>query len=232
MKWLYWKEWRQNRVVIISLAVLLIVPYVFGLIGIAIEMRRPHPNASFAREILMGAAMYSLAISQLALALIGGNAIAGERSDRSAEFQAYLPISRRKILGSKLLMVLTVFAIIWVINPIVIWCLRRPDSPMAMERDVLWMAFCAAIVGLLFFGVAWLFSSFLTSPTFSVAAGIMAPLILAGLLAYISFSFIEKQLGGPMSEAVFVIGYHGLSVVVALVSFGIGCWLYLRRVEP
>jgi hypothetical protein len=232
MKWLYWKEWRQNRVVIISLAVLLIVPYVFGLLGIAIEMHRPHPDPGFARQVLLGTCLYSFALSQLALALIGGNAIAGERSDRSAEFQAYMPLSRKKILGGKVLMALTVFAIVWIINPIVVACLRHPDMPNGIDKDAPWIVLGCGFAGLLFFGVAWLFSSFMTSSTYSAAAGIVAPIILGGLLAYINYLFLEKQLGGGMAEAVFVIGYFSLGVLIAIVSFGLGCWLYLRRVEP
>ena len=45
-------------------------------------------------------------ISQLSIALIGGNAISGERVDRSAEFLYSLPIARRKLLASKLLFAL------------------------------------------------------------------------------------------------------------------------------
>lgn len=232
MKWLYWKEWRQNRVVIIALAVLLVVPYVFSFIGIGIEMHREHYSSVIARQYLINAAMYSLGICQLALALIGGNAIAGERSDRSAEFQAYLPLSRRKILGSKLLMVLTVFGIIWLVNPTVICFLRPWNLQMRGYQDGFWIALNLAVTGLLLFGIAWLFSSFLTSPTFSVAAGIVAPLILGGLLAYITHLFIQERFGAPVAEAFMALSYLSLSVLTAIVSFGLGCWLYLRRVEP
>lgn len=231
MKWLYWKEWRQNRVVIISLAVLLIVPYVFGFIGIVIETRQPIREADFARGMLIGSAVYSLAISQLALALIGGNAIAGERSDRSAEFQAYMPLSRKKILGGKLLMALTVFAIVWIVNPIVIACLRRPNMPNGIDTDAPLVVLLCAIAGLLFFGVAWLFSSFIASPTYSAAAGIVAPMILGGLYAFVMALLSENGVSHD-TQAITAITFLVLSVLIAIAGFLVGNWLYLRRVEP
>jgi ABC-type transport system involved in multi-copper enzyme maturation permease subunit len=231
MKWLYWKEWRQNRVVIIALAVLLVVPYVLGFLGIAIEMRGPNRDANFARQVLLGTCLYSFALSQLALALFGGNAVAGERFDRSAEFQAYLPLSRKKILGGKLLMALTVFAIVWIINPIVIACLRRPDMPNGIDKDAPWIVLFCGIAGLLFFGISWLFSSFMTSPTYSAAAGIVSPLILSGIYAYVMTLLSENRVS-HYAEAVTAITFLVLSVLIAIGGFLVGNWLYLRRVEP
>ncbi len=31
MNWLFWKEYRQNRVIVIALLVMLVVPHLFGL---------------------------------------------------------------------------------------------------------------------------------------------------------------------------------------------------------
>ncbi len=43
----------------------------------------------------------------------GANAIARERADRSAEFLAYLPISRVRILASKAALPLAVVSVVW-----------------------------------------------------------------------------------------------------------------------
>ena len=115
------------------------------------------------------ASVYSIGIAQLAVALIGGNAIAGERVDRSAEFQAYMPIPRRKILSAKLLLAMAMVAVIWLPNAAVLWgtldalmrrgqCSqprgRRPHLPNCL-RGVWQHCRC----GLTFFCVGWLFSS-------------------------------------------------------------------------
>ena len=57
--------------------------------------------------------MYSLALSQLTVALLGGNAIAGEAADCSAEFIAYLPLSRPRLLAGKLSLAFSAAVSIW-----------------------------------------------------------------------------------------------------------------------
>ena len=85
MKWLLWREYRLNRWILITGAVLLLLPYLITLIVLC----WPNAISTGANHIvdsLIVAAFYSLGISQLTVALLGGNAIAGERADRSAEF--------------------------------------------------------------------------------------------------------------------------------------------------
>ena len=72
--------------------------------------------------------IYSLIISQLAIALIGGNAIAGERADRSAEFLCSLPITRKRILASKLLISLAIILVIWLTDTMLLMYLRNGDG--------------------------------------------------------------------------------------------------------
>ena len=118
MKWLIWKEYRVQRLVLIVGAVLLVLPYamVLGLFRFA-------PVRGSLADWCMGllvAAAYSVGISQLTMALLGGNAIAGERADRSAEFVAYLPLTRARILAAKLTVVLLGVAAIWVPNLLIL----------------------------------------------------------------------------------------------------------------
>jgi ABC-type transport system involved in multi-copper enzyme maturation permease subunit len=233
MSWLFWKEYRQNLVVVVTLLVLLVVPYFFGVLGLAYDWHK-YSWEGFVRnlpETLCGASLYSLGLSQVALALIGGNAIAGERADRSAEFQVYLPLSRAKILAGKLLLVLAIALVIWAINPLIAWStyssLRErvpiPDMPSFMTNT--------AVTGLVFFCAAWFFSQFLRSPTFSVAAGLVTPVIIITVLSY-SLYLILGEHPDPTAKVILEDCYICVSVAVALLSFGFGTWLYLRRVEP
>jgi ABC-type transport system involved in multi-copper enzyme maturation permease subunit len=233
MNWLFWKEYRQNRVVVITLLLTLIVPHAFGLYAIIYDWHR-NSWQSLPRwqETLCGASIYSLGLSQLALALIGGNAIAGERADRSAEFQAYLPLSREKILAGKLLLVLAIVAVIWSINPLIVWSTMsswggRPPIP-SMSTFMI----NTAITGLVFFCAAWFFSQFLRSPTFSFAAGLATPAVIISLMAYGAYLILDKHESDKVVESMLQTGYVCVSLAVAVFSFGIGTWLYLRRVEP
>jgi ABC-type transport system involved in multi-copper enzyme maturation permease subunit len=236
MNWLFWKEYRQNRVIVIALLVMLIVPHLFGLFLMWAETHGQHAKdmAVVWRPILFGASLYSLGITQVALALIGGNAISGERADRSAEFQAYLPITRKKILAGKLLMALAIAAVIWLTNPPIAWSLL--DSLVDVRRgsydDFALIIFCnMAITGLVFFCVAWLFSSILSSPTFSTIAGLITPLIIWSLILYVNY-LIQGDRWEPPTGKILQIAYGSLCLSVALPCFGLGTWLYLRRVEP
>jgi ABC-type transport system involved in multi-copper enzyme maturation permease subunit len=232
MNWLFWKEYRQNRVIVIALLVMLVVPHLFGLYAMWYEWRYC-PWQKFLqewRQILVVASLYSLGISQAAIALIGGNAIAGERADRSAEFQAYLPLTRKKILAGKLLLVLAIAAAIWLTNPLIIVWTTLPSANREIgDVDALMMN--VAITGLVFFCMAWFFSAILRSPTFSVAAGLVAPVIVWSLIMYGNY-LVQGDHWKPETELVLQTCYVCISLAVALPSFGFGTWLYLRRVEP
>ena len=99
MNWLLWREYRLNRPILIVGAFLLLLPHVIVAIllwrGVQIPAEnQPHP--------FCGTAFYSIAISQLTVLILGANAIAGERADRSAEYMVYLPVSRSRRLLAKL----------------------------------------------------------------------------------------------------------------------------------
>jgi hypothetical protein len=94
-----------------------------------------------------------------------------------------LPLTRRKILAGKLLLVLAIAAVIWLINPLIVWrTLASADRALRDTSAVPCVMINAAITGLLFFCVAWFFSTILTSSTFSVAAGLVAPLIIWSIM--------------------------------------------------
>jgi ABC-type transport system involved in multi-copper enzyme maturation permease subunit len=240
MNWLFWKEYRQNRAIVIALLVMLAVPHLFGLYAMWYQWHEWRLTGfswqtllEAWESILIVASLCSLGISQVALAFIGGNAIAGERADRSAEFQAYLPLTRKKILVGKLLLALLIAAAIWLINPVIVWgALASSNQGMPSPPVVPLFMIHIAITGLVFFCVAWFFSTILRSPTFSVVAGLVTPLIIWSLVLYGNYLIQGDDHWKPGTESVLQICEVCISFAVALSGFGFGTWLYLRRVEP
>ena len=238
MKWLLWREHRLNRLVLVAGAVLLLLPYAIALgvvwwasdplaIGPPRAIGAPSPpNACVA---FGGAAIYSIILSVLTLTFLGGNAIAGERADRSTEFLAYLPVSRLRRLAAKLVLTLSTAVSIWGANLLVLvilvstaseWAQGRPDNSLIMLGFV-------AVTSLLSFSVAWLVSSLQSSPTFAVCSGLIAPwLLVIGLQG--AASIYDPLYFGP----IVAVGYAVACPALAVVCFSIGTWYYLRRVEP
>jgi len=228
MTWLLWKEYRNNLLIVYVTLFLLLVPYLIAVF--AMWKWGFHETGGW--EFCLGtASIYSLDFSQLAMALIGGNVIAGERLDRSAEFQAYLPIPRSKILWAKLMLALAIAAVVWLPNVSIMWSMvddvyRRIDNGYPL--NITMMTFIA-ITGFTFFCVAWFFSSIIKSPTIAVCAGLITPLIMIGSISFIA-NLLANRGVDPLLFAKF--WYLSICIFLSLICFAIGTWHYLRRVEP
>jgi len=246
MRWLLWKDYRHNRLIVLTALVLLLGPHLIGL-GILcggrwVKMGTHNGQAVYwtpnGKDVIGGATVYSFVISQLAVALIGGNAIAGERVDRSAEFLYSLPIQRRKLLASKLLLALAIVATIWLFNALVIFGIilyETGGGPIPLPDHVNWdfvlVMANGAITALMFFCVAWFFSSFVASPTLAVCAGLISPALVASGIA--STDLLLKMSGlNELSGLEMALWYLFLCLTIALACFAVGTWHYLRRVEP
>ncbi len=180
-------------------------------------------------ECFMGSSFYSLGLLQLAFALLGGNSIAGERIDRSAQFLAYLPVSRGRILASKLLVALAAVPLVWLPNLVVLaiaWAFA--PAHFTSDVDLLSVLGTIAVTGLTFFCVAWLFSCLLESPTFSVCAGLIVPLLVMTGIFWVLYLLDVR----PEESAVVLGWYWGLCLAISVASFSAGTLYYLRRVEP
>jgi len=223
MKWLLWKDYRQNRLVVFAGLFFLLAPYAIGLWdGRAMIYERARAPEGRLIEIFAIASVWSLAISQVTFALIGGNAIAGERVDRSAEFLYAMPITRRKLLASKIVVALAIAAVPWLIDAPVFWYLANVGALARGRLEVGEIFAVIATTGLIFFSVAWVFSSFIASPTLAVCGGLVTPLI----------PIVPEQLGLPVPFPATRLWYCTICLTLALVCFGVGTWHYLRRVEP
>jgi ABC-type transport system involved in multi-copper enzyme maturation permease subunit len=243
MTWLVWKEYRQNRLIVWAMLFFLILPYLAWPVMAFVVWRwnlpldRPGPRWLF----WFGETTYvSFCISQLAMALIGGNAIAGERIDRSEQFQACLPIPRVRILTAKLLLALLMFAVIWVpFLPFMggLWF----GQPKLHLREIQAIA-NVALTGLTFFCVAWFFSSLLGSSAVAVCAGVVTPFLAwtLPLLAMWAQGFeryaarnVDSGAGYiPLSQSLLVFWAYAICLTLCPVCFALGTWLYLRRAEP
>jgi ABC-type transport system involved in multi-copper enzyme maturation permease subunit len=225
LTWLVWKEYRQNRLIVFVTLFLLAVPYLIGLYVLWRWGIRVRNDERPWKVYLTGVSMYSIGLSQLAMALIGGNVIAGERVDRSAEFQGYLPIRRRKNFVGKMLLAILLAAAVWLPNTLVLW--RASDwlgpSDQATFREIFANI---AIVGLTFFCVAWFFSASIRSPTIAVCAGLATPLLVVGSIIFIAY--LREISETPLVE----FWFPAICLTLSPICFALGTWLYLRRVEP
>lgn len=232
MKWLLWREYRLNRLILISGLAVSLMPYVTGVINLTWWVPYGWQTPEQIAVVFTMSAFYSVVFCQLTMALLGGNAIAGERADRSAEFIAYLPLSRSRRLASKLVLSLATIFLFWSINLGVI--LLPPTffpevAPLFLgPADTIYGY--VAITGLTFFGVGWLISSLQSSPTFAICGGLISPLVIFTCLQ--GAAWAGGSLAGPSYEPLVGAGYAVTCSVVAVACFSIGTWYYLRRVEP
>jgi ABC-type transport system involved in multi-copper enzyme maturation permease subunit len=224
MTWLLWKDYRLNRLIVIVGLMLFVVPHAVALAA-AWRLYVVQGISRFSANLLFSSA-YSAILSQLTVALLGGHAIACERVDRSAEFLAYLPVSRARILASKLIFALPIVAVVWVPN-LLIYKLAAAELPTWRGTEAMWSGLgYAAITGATFFGVGWLLSSMLESPTFAVCGGLIAPLVVV-----IGLQFLGYALDYPLEEFI-KLWYPRVCLTLAAACFVAGTWHYLRRVEP
>jgi ABC-type transport system involved in multi-copper enzyme maturation permease subunit len=236
MKWLLWKDYRHNRLIVFTALTLLLAPYLIALVTMCVasciqsithDVELLHWLPRWYEAIAV-AAIYSLSISQLSMALIGGNAISGERVDRSSQFLYSLPITRRRLLISKLLLALIVAAVVWLASLAVFLLLLAvaPASklPENAYTQALTSAAYIATTGLTFFCVAWCLSSFVAHPAFDVCGAVIIPLAVFSGFAIVSDVLTHSRMVGEC--------YLIASFVLSAVCFAVGAWHYLRRIEP
>jgi ABC-type transport system involved in multi-copper enzyme maturation permease subunit len=236
MNWLLWKDYRHNRLIVFTALTLLLAPYLIAVVMMCVasclqavthnvEMLNWRPQW---HEAIAVAAIYSLSISQLSMALIGGNAISGERVDRSSQFLYSLPITRRRLLASKLLLALIVAAVVWLVSLAVFLLLLAVAPATKLPEDAFTQALTSAAyiatTGLTFFCVAWCLSSFVAHPAFDMCGGVLVPLAVSSGFAVVCDMRTQRELIGNC--------YLITCLVLSAVCFGIGAWHYLRRIEP
>jgi ABC-type transport system involved in multi-copper enzyme maturation permease subunit len=229
MKWLLWREYRLNFQLLIAGAALLVLPYLFTL-GVFLWPTAKQASGSQIAEGFAVAAVVSYALSQITIALLGGHIFAGERGDRSAEFMAYVPVSKNRRLLSKLSLTTIVTALVWSINLLVLWSLHNL-VPWQTKPSVLFDAKTVALTGLMMFCVAYFISALQSSPSFAACGGLATPLIIMIGLS-IAYELAYEEWNSQARNRFMDNGYSSISLALSAVCFTLGTWYYLKRLEP
>lgn len=231
LKALLWKDLRVNRLPLVMATALMLAPY--GVV-IAAVMQMPlwkEATAASAWAVILSTGCYfSVMCSQASLAMLSGHLIAVERSDRSLEFIAYLPPSRRQLLSSKALVLFGTAAVIWGAS----LALRELAGVLAGPAVASARALTAnmaslwslAAVGALAMGAGWCASCGLSGTGGAVAMAFFAPMILVGLLQSLGYAA-----GWPDAFSLGAV-YRSACWWLGGALFAIGTGYFLNRVEP
>ncbi len=233
MKSLLWKDCRLNALVLALGVATWLGPYLVGVLWLCFG-NVPWRVAARLRWAFMlePALTISLEATILPLLLLGANAIARERSDRSAEFLAYLPPSRARIIASKAAVALAFMALVWATNLLVAFALLPALTSSDAMNFEMTRTLCGAVVAtsVLVFGTAWLGSSTVDTPLTAVGFSMAITLLVA-----VGIQASNYYLGWPADGSGNAIGLYWTASTMAIVGlscFVAGTWLYLRRVEP
>jgi ABC-type transport system involved in multi-copper enzyme maturation permease subunit len=220
---LIWKDIRANRFFLLLAAALLVATY--GMAGVLSAMdvsiaAQPLGRRLFA--IVGGGSLLAYAVGQLALAVLAGNLIAGERTDRSAEFLAYLPASRGIVLWAKALVLAGTAAALLVI-PLAAAGLAALLGANLSEDGLGKAAMTVVSIAAFGFcpaGVGWLASCCLQSNAAAILFAILVPLAVAIL--------VMSTTRGEASSALWV----AVNLALGSAGFLFGTRHYLQRTEP
>jgi ABC-type Na+ efflux pump permease subunit len=227
---LIWKDIYLCRLPIIAGIVILLAP--FGLAAAAV-MNMPlwtEATQGSAWAVLIATGCHlSIMCSQVTLAMVSGSIIAVERSDRSAEFLSYLPVSRLKILTSKIIVLAGIAVVVWGANLNLgvmanqlagdTLAAQAITSQLPLQRNLAAIEFAAI-------GAGWFGSSMSTNTGPAVAMAFAAPLAIQGTIVTAHYS-----LGWP-DEFSFSRVYFATCWFVGGSLFAIGTTYFLRRVQP
>ena len=231
MRNLIWKDYRQNRAVLLAVLIVAAAPYLVVLVVATLDRLFWGSDA----EVWMGAAgigsWASLWLSVMLAAFLGGNAIAGERADRSAEFAAGLPIPRTRAIISKAAIAALPGLALWAVNSLVLISVVKAFHGGRLRwflaSEASWAAVWALLLGVLLFGLAWLFSSLFRSPALATASSLGT----VTALAVATLSLKDSVVAGR-SPDFFAITVLALCVGIGLLAFITGVLVSLQRREP
>jgi len=230
MKSLLWKDYRINRLLLIFGFVVCCGPWLISIVGgdylgwFRFDSEPPWRSPGF----WISTCLFSLGLSVFTLAMLGGNAIAAERADRSADFLAYLPVSRWSVIVSKSLIAIAAGAAIWGINIVILFIVAPrfefsyvPDED-TVARVRMMFAVCVA-VSILVFGSGWFWSSVLTSHGLATGMSFVVLAVVIGVLLAVEFvcsweRFLETWL-------------VSVCVVMGIGGYVAGCAYYLYGLE-
>jgi len=223
---LLWKDYRLNRLVLFIGVLLLVAPFALAVGSNCYSWWR-HGAFGAWPDVLVHSGIMSLAFSLLTTGLLGGNAVAGERMDRSTEFLAYLPPTRRALVTSKALLALSALLVIWLLNLLVIYWVAPltgellPHVLQSRAESVVTLL----CLGVFLFGGSWLASCLLRSCAIATGVGVVGPVALGITLVVLRevVGYADLDVGR---------WYCTLNLILGSACFVAGVGYYLRRLEP
>lgn len=231
LKTLLWKEYRQSRQILLACAILSPLPYLFVFINWMVgQLKYGEPLAGGWSHSLAIASTSSLFIATILAPFVAAQVMATERSDRSAEFAGYLPISRRSDVWAKTVFSVGLVTFMLVTNGLVgFLCdfveINRTDSYPTEVGLMFRMATCGSV---LMFGASWLASTLFGRPSAGAVSGIGAVFVLLFLLML----WEEYGVGGPHGARTMERISATMFVAVGIACFVAGTLCSLRRIEP
>jgi len=225
---LLWKDYRLNRLLLGFGLLMLAIPLLIG-VSYNLYLQWRYDESWWTQRFWQGIACASLGLSLFTFAMLGASAIAAERADRSAEFLAYLPASRRAIITSKAIIAIGAGLFIWIVNLVLCYVVAPhggggPEDAMARSSDALTVMIPPlAATSVLLFGAGWFWSSFM--PGHAISTGLSF-----STLAFVGCSLgsWEYLSGSSMVEK----WYVPICLTLGIIGFVAGTVCYLRRVEP
>jgi len=228
MKSLLWKDYRINRLLLIFGFVVCVGPWVIAIArNLRIDWRGG--EAWWAPEFWVYVYGISLILSLFTFAMLGGNAIAAERADRSAEFVAYLPVSRGAVLASKSIIALGPTLLIWAVNLAALFIVAPsithvPAADIVAKSDMPESLGVFAGLTVLLLGSGWFWSTVLASHGLATGMSFFT-------LAAVGMGFMGLEFGCGL-ENFTEKWLLSVCVVVGIGGYIAGCAYYLRRLEP
>lgn len=161
-------------------------------------------------------------LTLLSVIFMGGNAFCLEHVDGSEAFIAYLPISRRASIASKLIVCWGTILACWgSIMAVMTYCYLYSNEPIQTLDESLRAMPALAGNAVMAFGIAWFLSSIAGStgtPSLFTILLLIVLSIAAPVIESIDFAWIKAAT-------------IGVSVVVGLVCTMLGCRCYIRRLD-
>jgi ABC-type transport system involved in multi-copper enzyme maturation permease subunit len=228
MKSLLWKDYRINRLLLIFGFVVCVGPWIIAIArNLLIEWRGG--EAWWAPEFWVFVYGISLVLSLFTIAMLGGNAVAAERADRSAEFLGNLPVSRGTVLASKSIIALGPTFLIWAVNLAALFIVA-PSITHVSAADIVAKSDGRESLGLfagltvLLLGSGWFWSTVLNSHGLATGMSFFT-------LAAVGMGFIGLEFGCGL-ENFLENWFVTTSLMVGIGGYVAGCAYYIRRLEP
>lgn len=224
---LLWKDARLARAYLLCGAAVVLAPHAFlGYArlrwGVAISEDFDWNETLYFTGLLEGLA------GLMVMALLAAASFATERADRSAEFLAYLPVSRAKRLLSKLAIAACPVALLAIGNPVLLYDMAPGwEDAELRTQELLSILACS---GVMIFGTAWL-SSVRVSSAAALLMGLLSPFFVTALF-FLCVEGANSLFGLEISrDRWFPIVYRRAGVVLGLVTWSLGSWLFITRDE-